>query len=291
MPELPEVETVMRGLTPHLLGQKLTHITLHRPNLRFDFPDDFVQRLTGQTVVGLSRRAKYILIDLGNKDVWITHLGMTGRFCVTPPPRDAPADAPDTLAGFYYDQAHKPHHDHVQIILENQCEIIYNDPRRFGFMSVVARNDLAQHPFFHTLGVEPLGNAFDGATLMQQFAGRKTPIKAALLDQSVVAGLGNIYVCEALFASAIAPTRPACTLRSDEAERLAAHIRRILQQAIALGGSTLRDFSHTDGSSGQFQDEFHVYGRENAPCFVCARPIQRCVQAGRSTFYCAACQQ
>lgn len=291
MPELPEVETVRRGLAPHLEGRRIKEVRLNRPDLRFPFPPRFAERLTGRTILPLGRRAKYLLVPLGGDDIkgetLVIHLGMSGRVLIEA------RESRDPLGEFHHETGRLPQHDHVEIALEGGKRIIFNDPRRFGFMLLEPSETLEAHPTFAGLGVEPLGNAFSAAYLLARFAGRRTPLKLALLDQRHVAGLGNIYVCEALHRAGIAPERPAATLTASEAERLAAEIRVVLEEAIAAGGSTLKDYRHEDGSLGYFQHAFRVYDREGEPCPTpgCSGTISRLVQGGRSTFFCEECQR
>jgi formamidopyrimidine-DNA glycosylase len=294
MPELPEVETVRRGLEPAMVGARFTAVEQRRADLRFAFPERFAERLTGQHVVALSRRAKYLLADLGSGEVLVMHLGMTGRFSV------ADNGGKVCAPGEFYDSVPAlAAHDHVVFHLSSGATVTYNDARRFGFMTLVARQELAEHPLFKALGLEPLGNALDGRALARLFAGKAAPLKAALLDQRLIAGLGNIYVCEALHRAGLSPERPAGTLATPagrptgRAERLALVIREVLTEAVEAGGSTLRDYAHTDGSLGYFQHSFRVYDREGEPCPTpgCRGTIQRIVQSGRSTFHCAVCQR
>ncbi len=294
MPELPEVETVRRGLEPAMAGAVIARVEQRRSNLRFPFPDRFVERLTGRRVNALSRRAKYLLADLDSGYVLVMHLGMTGRFTVEQP--DGAALVPGE---FLYAASANDTHDHVVFHLEGGARITYNDARRFGFMTLIERATLPEHPLFARIGIEPLGNALDGAALARMFAGKSAPLKAALLDQTLVAGLGNIYVCEALHRAGLSPNRAAGTLAKKDggptarAERLAVVIRDVLEEAVAAGGSTLRDYAHTDGSLGYFQHAFKAYGREAEPCTnpACNGVIRRIVQSGRSTFYCGECQR
>jgi len=289
LPELPEVETVVRGLDRAMAGKTITRVELRRKNLRFPFPADFSTNLEGQTVTGLARRAKYILARLSSGNVLVVHLGMSGRFLIEE----------RGSAKFHHEIAHKPAHDHVVIGLEGGTRITYNDPRRFGYMLLVPDAELDSHPRFKSLGVEPLGNHLHDAFLNDAFRGRATSLKAALMDQRIVAGLGNIYVCEALHLAGLSPTRKAgsiATKRGQPGKRIAplvASIRDVLTRAIRAGGSSLRDFGHTDGSLGYFQHTFNVYDREGDPCVKpgCHGTIGRIVQNGRSTFYCAACQK
>jgi formamidopyrimidine-DNA glycosylase len=293
MPELPEVETVMRGLQPVLEGRVIAQVALRRAGLRFPFPDDFARRLMGRRVTGLWRRAKYILARLDSGDVLLVHLGMTGRFTVFS------AAGRRNLGEFYFEaaagEAGEGPHDHVVLTLDDRTRVVYTDPRRFGIMDLFPESQAADHKLLRGIGPEPLGNAFDAGYLAARLSGKAAPLKAALLDQRVVAGLGNIYVCEALFRAGLSPRRKAKTLvkkRGDD-PRLAAlvgHIRAVLAEAIAAGGSTLQDFAHTDGAEGQFQQRFQVYDREGQPCLSCGADIRRLVQAGRSTFYCRNCQ-
>jgi formamidopyrimidine-DNA glycosylase len=280
MPELPEVETVRRGLALKLEGRVLVRVDQHRPNLRFPLPADFAARLTGRRVLSLDRRAKYILIRVDGGLVWMIHLGMSGSMVVKPGPAGTPAA-----------------HDHLVFHTDDGWVVTYNDVRRFGFMDLFDESGLDSHPMLAPLGPEPLGNGFHGAALSDRLAGRRTPIKSALLDQNVVAGLGNIYVCEALFRAGIAPTRLADSVAGHDAERLVPIIRDVLGEAIAAGGSTLRDFVQSDGELGYFQHNFRVYGREDEACVACGHDgapegrIRRIVQSGRSTFFCPRCQR
>jgi formamidopyrimidine-DNA glycosylase len=285
MPELPEVETVMQGLRPALEGARIETVVTNRPDLRFPLPPRFADRLKGRVIAGLSRRAKYILADLDGADVLVVHLGMTGRFQVER------TDASVTPGAFYYDGPRDPKHDHVVFHLSNGSSVTFNDARRFGFMDLVARADMAAHRSFRDLGIEPLGNALSADVLITLFKGKATSFKAALMDQRLIAGLGNIYVCEALFRAAISPLRLAGSMTPDEAARLADAIRSVLQEAVAAGGSTLRDFTHADGGAGAFQERFDVYDREGKACTRCGASVLRVVQTGRSTFHCAACQR
>ncbi|MBB6167328.1 bifunctional DNA-formamidopyrimidine glycosylase/DNA-(apurinic or apyrimidinic site) lyase [Chelatococcus composti] len=294
MPELPEVETVRRGLEPAMVGAGIAAVDQRRPDLRFPFPERFAERLRGRTVISLGRRAKYLMADLSGGDILVMHLGMTGRFIV-----EEPGGALREPGDFYQEAGRNAAHDHVVFLLSNGVRITYNDARRFGFMTLVARDELDRHPLFRHLGVEPLGNALDGALIARLFAGRKAPLKAALMDQRLIAGLGNIYVCEALHRAGLSPLRPAGTLATKTgrataaAERLATAIRDVLNEAVAAGGSTLRDYVKTDGSLGYFQHAFRVYDREHAPCPTpgCRGTVARLVQSGRSTFWCSQCQR
>lgn len=297
MPELPEVETVMRGLETVLTGQRITHVRLARDNLRFPFPPDFGKRIEGRLVLRLQRRAKYILVFLEGGDVMIVHLGMSGRFTII--------DARGRMTGLgeFYDETATAEsgsgpHDHVVFTRSDGLRIVYTDPRRFGLMDLVAEEGLGSHRLLAQIGVEPLGNEFGAATLAQGFRGKKAPLKAALLDQTLVAGLGNIYVCEALHRAGLSPKRRAGSLVKKNSfdprlEDLARHIRAVLTEAIAAGGSTLRDFVQPQGEKGTFQQVFAVYDREGETCPKrgCGGTIKRIVQSGRSTFYCPKCQK
>ena len=287
MPELPEVETVRRGLQPVLEGARLSRVEQRRPDLRFAFPDGFVQRLTGATITALERRAKYLLARLDRGDTLVMHLGMTGRFEIDEPggPRQRPGD-------FVHAPASDPKHAHVLFMTEAGATVTYSDPRRFGFMGLVETARLDQHPWFSAMGPEPLGPAFDAGVLIEAFKGRKQTAKTLLLDQRVVAGLGNIYVCEALHRSGISPIKPAALISKAKIKILTAAIKDVLAEAIEAGGSTLRDYAGADGALGYFQHTFRAYGREGEPCVTpsCQGVIERTVQAGRSTFFCPVCQ-
>ena len=293
MPELPEVETVRRGLQPVMEGQKIARVETRRGDLRFPFQKDFVARLNGQLVTGLGRRAKYLLADLASGDVLLMHLGMSGSF------RVALADGETTPGEFHYARSEDRTHDHVIFHMASGAVISFNDPRRFGAMKIVARDEIEDEPMLRGLGPEPLGNEFDATMLAQACAGKKTSLKAALLDQRVVAGLGNIYVCEALFRSHLSPRRLAATLATkkgeatDHAERLVDAIHTVLNAAIQAGGSSLRDHRQTDGELGYFQHSFKVYDREGEKCPTrgCKGTVKRFVQNGRSTFWCPSCQK
>ncbi len=287
MPELPEVETVRRGLTPVLEGARLSGVRINRPDLRFPFPDRFVERLEGATVERIDRRAKYLLMPLSTDETWITHLGMTGRF---------------TLDGRQLGEFEEPapiagKHEHFSACANKagrtRTRIGFADARRFGFMGLIPTEEVEAHPWFAGLGPEPLGNGFSGAHLAEAFASKKQNIKVSLLDQRIVAGLGNIYVCEALYRARISPLVAAGAVSRPRLERLAAEVREVLNDAIAAGGSTLRDFANAEGGQGYFQHRFDVYGREGEPCRGdgCTGVVKRIVQAGRSTFYCSTCQR
>ena len=293
MPELPEVETVRRGLEPAMVGARFLQVDQRRPDLRFPFPENFPHRLAGRRIDAMGRRAKYLLADLDDGQVLVMHLGMSGSF------RIAEAAAAQTPGSFHHPRSKDAAHDHVEFLLSNGKRIIYNDPRRFGFMEIIARAALAEHALFRAVGIEPLGNEFDGAALAHLFAGKSAPLKAALLDQSLIAGLGNIYVCEALHRAHLSPRRAAGTLvRADgrpteRAHLLARAIRDVLEEAVAAGGSSLRDHRQTDGELGYFQHSFRVYDREGTSCPTpgCGGTVRRIVQSGRSTFFCGACQR
>lgn len=273
MPELPEVETVVRGLRPHLVGRTMVSVEQRRKDLREKFPARFADRLAGRRVTAVERRAKYILIHLADGNVLVVHLGMTGQLVVGAKPNRLDA------------------HDHVVIALDDGRVVRFNDVRRFGLMDIVPAGELATHKRFRGIGPEPLDDAFNGAVLERAFRGRKGPIKAALLDQRNIAGIGNIYACEALHRAGLSPRRRAGTVRQERADRLAAAIRAVLEKAVAAGGSSARDYVNADGEPGLFQMEWVVYDREGKPCPGCGRPIRRIVQSGRSTFYCPTCQR
>ncbi|HEY0837304.1 MAG TPA: bifunctional DNA-formamidopyrimidine glycosylase/DNA-(apurinic or apyrimidinic site) lyase [Azospirillum sp.] len=275
MPELPEVETVCRGLAPHLEGRVLARVVQRRPDLRMPFPPKFCERLTGRRVSAVRRRAKYILVHLDDGTVLIAHLGMSGRMMISREPA-----APGS-------------HDHVVFETDDGTTVTFNDARRFGLMDLTDESALGVHPLLRALGPEPLGNEFSGPVLAERLAGRMSAIKAALLDQTVVAGLGNIYVSEALFQARLSPKRMAATVSGARAERLATAVREVLTRAIAAGGSSLKDYRQASGELGYFQHQFAVYDREGQPCPGCTCDVgrtggvRRIVQSGRSTFYCA----
>jgi len=278
MPELPEVETVRRGLAPSLKGRRITEVLARRPDLRVPLPARFAERLTGRRVRALRRRAKYILADLDSGETLIVHLGMSGRLTVhkgksEPPPLGL--------------------HDHVVIETDAPARIVFTDHRRFGLMTIADTATLDRHELFRALGPEPLSSGFDAAFLNEALAGKRTPIKAALLDQHVVAGLGNIYVCEALFRAGISPKRVAASIPGARAMCLVRAIKDVLTDAIAAGGSSLRDYAQADGELGLFQHRFSAYDREGEPCKKrgCRGTIKRIAQSGRSTFYCPSCQR
>jgi formamidopyrimidine-DNA glycosylase len=293
MPELPEVETVRRGLEPAMQGARLVKVEVRRGDLRWPLPKNFAQRLQGKTVTGVGRRAKYLLVDVSSGDVLIMHLGMSGSFHVFR------ATGAKPLGRYYHERAKHTAHDHVVFHMSSGAIVTFNDPRRFGSMKIVARAALEAEPLLRALGPEPLGNAFDAAMLARACKGKKTSLKAALLDQRVVAGLGNIYVCEALHRARLSPIRLASTIATkvgapnERAERLVEAIKAVLQDAIKDGGSSLRDHKLTDGEIGMFQHHFRVYDREGEKCRTpgCRGTVKRIVQNGRSTFYCPACQK
>jgi len=293
MPELPEVETVRRGLAPAMEGARFDKVEVRRGDLRWPLPKDFARRLQGQTVIGLGRRAKYLLADLSSGDVLIMHLGMSGSFHVF---REAGGKA---LGRYYHERAQHAAHDHVVFHMSSGAIVTFNDPRRFGFMKIVPRSELDQEPLLKRLGPEPLGNEFDAAMLAHACKGKKTTLKAALSDQRVVAGLGNIYVCEALHRARQSPKRIAATIATrtgvpnERAGRLVEGIKAVLHAAIKDGGSSLRDHKLTDGELGMFQHNFRVYDRAGEKCRTpaCRGTVKRIVQNGRSTFYCPVCQK
>lgn len=291
MPELPEVETVRRGLEPVLVGARLDRVRQNRPDLRFPFPDRFVERLNGAVVERIDRRAKYLLAGLSTGETWVTHLGMTGRFTLDGE-QLGEFEEPAPIAG---------KHEHMSFCAVRDgldgkgvaTRVGFADARRFGFMVLIPTDQIGAHPWFVGMGPEPLGNAFSGSHLAQVFDGKKQNIKVSLLDQRNVAGLGNIYVCEALYRARISPTVAAGKLTKPRLETLARVIRNVLNDAIAAGGSTLKDFANAEGGQGYFQHRFDVYGREGQPCLGdgCTGVVERIVQGGRSTFYCPSCQK
>jgi formamidopyrimidine-DNA glycosylase len=280
LPELPEVETVRRGLEPVLSGRVIVRAEVRRPDLRWPFPPRLAERLTGRRVAALRRRSKYLLAELDGAETLILHLGMSGRLLVS---------------GAQVGAFHHPHpapekHDHVVLDVEGGARITLNDARRFGALDLWPTAELDAHRLLAGLGPEPLGNGFGGAYLAGRLAGRRTPVKAVLGDQRVVAGLGNIYLAEALWRARVSPLRRAADVTPEEAETLAAAVRDVLRDAIAAGGSSLRDYRRADGELGYFQHSFAVYDREGEPCRRCGGPIARSVQSGRSSFWCPACQ-
>jgi formamidopyrimidine-DNA glycosylase len=331
MPELPEVETVARGLEPVLCGRRFARVEQRRPDLRFPLPERFAERLQGRKVVRIARRAKYILVHLDSQEVLAIHLGMTGRFSVaaarapsprlrgegrgegqrhTAAPEQAPAPHPNPLpteewgegiqlGQYTYEHGRDAKHDHLVFTMSGGAIVTYNDARRFGYMTLIPERDLARDAFFAGLGVEPLSEELGPAYLARRAAGRRSDLKAFLMDQRIVAGLGNIYVCEALFRAGLSPFKPAARLATrtgkptPAAERLSVEIKAVLEDAIRAGGSTLRDYKRADGSLGSFQNEFRIYGREAETCSRprCGGKVCRKTQGGRSTFFCPACQR
>jgi len=293
MPELPEVETVRRGLQPVMEGARFIKVIAHRSDLRWPLAKDFVARLEGKTVEGLGRRAKYLLVDLSSGEVLVMHLGMSGSFHVFDQRGHGKPGA------YYHERAKHAAHDHIVFHMSSGSIVTFNDPRRFGSMKLVPRQKLDAEPPLRALGPEPLGNAFDAAMLAQACRGKKTSLKAALLDQHVVAGLGNIYVCEALHRALLSPKRLASTIAArtgapnERAESLVEAIKAVLNDAIEAGGSSLRDHKRTDGELGMFQHNFRVYDREGGKCRTagCTGTVKRFVQNGRSTYYCPTCQK
>lgn len=283
MPELPEVETVRRGLAPVMEGAVIARAQVNRPDLRWPFPPDMAARLTGARVLQLRRRSKYILADLDRGETLLIHLGMTGRMLVSG----------DILGRFVHEHPAPEKHDHVVLDMEDGARITFNDPRRFGAMDLMPTATAEAHPLLASLGPEPLGNAFSEDHLVAALKPRNTPVKAALLDQKVVAGLGNIYVCEALYRARIHPARRTRQIAPRRIASLVPVIRDVLSDAIAAGGSSLRDFRQADGELGYFQHSFDVYGREGAQCRTpgCGSDVRRIVQSGRSSFFCPTCQR
>jgi len=283
MPELPEVETVRRGLSPAMLNAVISQASVNRPDLRWPFPDHMADRLTGARVIALRRRSKYILADLDTQETLLVHLGMSGRMTVSG----------DPLGQFAHTHPQAQKHDHVVFDMDNGARITFNDPRRFGAMDLMSTDAAAAHPLLAKLGPEPLGNNFDDIYLIERLSKRNTPIKSALLDQRIVAGLGNIYVCEALFRAKISPLRKARDLGEIQVKSLVPIIRQVLSDAINAGGSSLKDFRQADGELGYFQHSFDVYGREGDVCHTpdCTTTIERITQSGRSTFFCSQCQR
>jgi formamidopyrimidine-DNA glycosylase len=290
MPELPEVETVRAGLAPALEGRRLSRVDARRADLRVPFPRGFAKRLTGRRVIHLARRAKYLLAELDKDETLIMHLGMSGRFTVYD--RKGQFSPGEFMLEAVPSEAGTGTHDHVVFETDKGTRVVYTDHRRFGLMLLTKTSALNAHPLFKGLGPEPLSAEFTPAVLSAALTGKRTPIKAALLDQRVVAGLGNIYVCEALYESGISPKRLAATVAGERARRLVPAIKRVLKEAIKAGGSTLRDYARTNGELGYFQHRFKVYDREGEPC---PKPgcgtVKRTVQSGRSTFFCPKCQR
>ena len=283
MPELPEVETVRRGLQPSMEGAVIVTAQVNRPDLRWPFPERMAERLTGARVNQLRRRSKYILADLDTGETLLIHLGMSGRLTVSG----------DPLGQFVHQHPQAEKHDHVVFDMDNGARVTFNDPRRFGAMDLLETGTAEQHKLLSVLGPEPLGNDFHEAHLIEAFRNKNSPVKTALLDQGIIAGLGNIYVCEALFRAGISPRRKAKQISAKRIATLVPIIRQVLQDAIAAGGSSLKDFRQADGELGYFQHSFDVYGREGEPCRSegCKAQIQRITQSGRSSFFCAQCQR
>lgn len=283
MPELPEVETVRRGLMPSMEGATILRADVNRPDLRWPFPDQMAERLQGQKVLNLRRRSKYLLLDLSGGETLLIHLGMSGRMLVSG----------DPLGQFVHEHPAPEKHDHVVFHMDNAARVTFNDPRRFGAMDLLTTATADCHKLLAILGPEPLGNDFHEQHLVDAFAQKNSPVKSALLDQRIVSGLGNIYVCEALFRAGIHPARKAGRISAKRVASLVPIIRAVLSEAIEAGGSSLRDFKQADGELGYFQHRFDVYGREGAPCRSenCTGFIQRIVQSGRSSFFCPKCQR
>lgn len=295
MPELPEVETVRRGLQPSMEGARIDAVELRRPDLRFPFPENFVEKLTGGTIAGIGRRAKYLLFETTSAPLMICHLGMTGSF------RIEEGESNETPGDFHHPRSKAAAHDHVQFRLTGgdgmARRVIFNDPRRFGFM--LFADEAGRHPMIDPLGIEPTGNSLDGSVLATMFQNKQAPLKAALLDQTLIAGLGNIYVSEALWRAGLSPRRKAGSIvkkggaPTERTDLLAEAVRSVIDDALRAGGSSLRDYVHTDGSLGYFQHRFAVYDREGQACQKpgCGGTVRRIVQSGRSTFYCPTCQR
>ena len=283
MPELPEVETIMRGILPFLEGATIKKIKLNRADLRWPFPENFASRIKEAKVLNLKRRSKYILVDLSTGETLLIHLGMSGKILVSN----------SKIGNYFYESAQASNHDHVIFALDDGTVITYNDPRRFGAMDLTKTDDLNNHKFLQKLGPEPLGNNFNSDYLKIKLSKKESPIKNVLLDQSIVAGLGNIYVCEALFMSGISPKKKASKISKNKCDELVLNIRTILISAIEAGGSSLKDFTDIQGNPGYFQFDFYVYGRDNEWCKTrdCDRKIKRIFQSGRSSFYCPRCQR
>jgi len=283
MPELPEVETVRRGLAPVMEGALIAQADVNRPDLRWPFPENMAARLTGQKVLGLRRRSKYILADLESGESLLIHLGMSGRMLISG----------HTIGDFHHEHPAPAKHDHVVLHMAGGVRITFNDARRFGAMDLMQTTAQEEHWLIRDLGPEPLGNAFNEDYLIARLKGRNTPIKSALLDQRIVSGLGNIYVCEVLFRAGIHPKRKAGQISATRVAGLVPIIRVVLEEAIAAGGSSLKDYRQADGELGYFQHGFQVYDREGAPCVTpsCGKPVNRIVQSGRSSFFCPQCQR
>ena len=289
MPELPEVETVRRGLEPAMVGKKIRYADIRRPDLRWPFPENMSDRLTGATVLRLRRRSKYILCDLDSSETLLIHLGMSGRMTILPKNNAST----DMLGNFHYLHPSPAKHDHVVLDMDDGTRISFNDARRFGSMDLITTNVLDNHKLIAQLGPEPLGNGFNGLYLFEKLAGKTAPIKSALLDQHLVSGLGNIYVCESLWRAGISPKRLSGKVSRAKINNLVPIIRDVLSEAISAGGSSLKDHRQTNGDLGYFQHTFAVYGREGGACKAlnCKNLIKKIVQAGRSTFFCDNCQK
>lgn len=283
MPELPEVETVLRGLAPVLEGRTIVKAKVNRPDLRWPFPENMAGRISGQKISKLWRRSKYILADLSSGESLLVHLGMSGRILISG----------DPLGTFVHDHPAAQKHDHVVFDIDNGARVTFNDPRRFGAMDLLSTDGADHHPLLRDIGPEPLSNAFNETYLIERLKGKKSAIKSVLLDQKIVAGLGNIYVCEALYRAGISPKRLAGKTAEKRLAALVPIIRQVLDEAINAGGSSLRDFRQADGELGYFQHSFNVYGREGLHCLTdgCDHAVQRIVQSGRSSFYCKNCQK
>ena len=283
MPELPEVETVLRGLAPVLEGRTIVKAKVNRPDLRWPFPENMAGRISGQKISKLWRRSKYILADLSSGESLLVHLGMSGRILISG----------DPLGKFVHDHPAAQKHDHVVFDIDNGARVTFNDPRRFGAMDLLSTDSAEHHPLLRDIGPEPLSNAFNETYLIERVKGKNSAIKSVLLDQKVVAGLGNIYICEALYRAEISPERKAGKTAEKRLAALVPIIRQVLDEAISAGGSSLRDFRQADGELGYFQHSFNVYGREGLPCVTdgCDHVVQRIVQSGRSSFYCKNCQK
>jgi formamidopyrimidine-DNA glycosylase len=283
MPELPEVETVRRGLVPVVQGQKIQNVRVNRPDLRWPFPKDMAKRLSQQTIIVLRRRSKYLLADLSGGETLLIHLGMSGRILISG----------HTFGTFVTNHPSKKKHDHVILDFSNGARLTYNDPRRFGAMDIFETVKENQNKYLHHIGPEPLGNKFDASYFADAAKSRNSPIKNVLLDQRIVAGLGNIYACEILYRTRISPKKKACDISKARLHKLVSHIREVLEEAITAGGSSLRDFRQADGELGYFQHSFAVYGREGQPCptLDCDANIVRKIQSGRSSFFCPICQE
>ncbi|MFZ1989195.1 MAG: bifunctional DNA-formamidopyrimidine glycosylase/DNA-(apurinic or apyrimidinic site) lyase, partial [Alphaproteobacteria bacterium] len=288
----PDVETVKRGLEPALVGRRIAHVDLRRKDLRIPFPAHFAERLSGKRITGMGRRAKYLLADLDDGETLIIHLGMSGRLTLSG--KKALAPGKNGKGGYYHEIRPLTQHDHVVFDLDDGERLVFNDPRRFGLMSLAPTAELADAPFFQHLGIEPLGNELSAEHLLDGLKGRKTSLKAALLNQTFVVGIGNIYACEALHRARLSPKRLCNTMNRERAARLAEAIKAVLTEAIEAGGSSLKDYVQADGSLGYFQHRFAVYDREGQPCprKTCkGTKIRRIVQSNRSTFYCPNCQR